>query len=123
MSHGRLQDLGPFTGSNPQGPLRLLMHLCQERGVTGVAADRIERWTYADTCHVEAVSAERPLERIERVVEIANSKIVDADLVLRARSGTGGEESGSTRANRAAIRAARLEDDLPTPKQNLIITC
>ena len=97
-THGRLQDLSPFTGSNPQGAVRLLMHPCQERGVAGVVADRIEQWIHADKCHVEAVAVERALKRFERMVEIANSKIIDADLVSRARAGWGSEESAGARA-------------------------
>ena len=62
----------------------LLMHACQESGVAGVLADRVEQWVYADERHVEAVAVERVLERVERMVEFVDAKIVDADLVSGA---------------------------------------
>ena len=62
------------------------MNACQESGVTGVVADGVEEWVHADECHGEAVAVERVLERVEGMVEFVNAKIIDADLVSRARA-------------------------------------
>ena len=63
------------------------MHAPQESGVAGVVADGVEQWVHADESHVEAVAVERVLERVERMVEFVDAKIVDADLVSGAGSG------------------------------------
>src|ERR1700722_20447002 len=77
-------DRGSFTGSNLQGAARLLMHACKESGVAGVVADGVEEWVHADERHIETVTVERVLERVEGMIEFVDAKIIDADLVGRA---------------------------------------
>ena len=69
------------------------MHAFQESGVAGVVADGVEERVYADECHVQSVVVERVLEGIEGMVEVVDSKIIDADLVRGAGVDRCGEES------------------------------
>src|SRR6185437_12916190 len=78
--------------------LTLLVHAGEQSGVARVVPDGIEQWVHADQCHVEAAFVDCALERFEGMVEITNTKIINADLVRRAGIGWSGEESVVARA-------------------------
>ncbi len=75
-----------------------MVHACQESGVAGILANRVEYRVHADECHAEAVAVDRVLERIEGMVEIIDAKIINADLIIDAGAGPRWSERARVRA-------------------------